>query len=169
METDNRIFKQEKNSFFKTKSLGLLYIFYFTEGDRYKLRKEIGKAIDEYKADDFIRIYIKYVCFPEESLEEEIYKPDKIILTEEDTKSLSYDELNQFSEIYIADGKVNIDQPKNKGENNIEYLHRLLFLEDLKEKELSDTFKNTGSDILRAANFSKNLQSQIYSLKTSCL
>lgn len=182
MKIEKKTFKQKKSSYFTTKAFGPLYIFNFTIGDQVKLSEEMEKTIDEYKPEDFIRIFIKYVCYPEQSLKEELYKPDQKILTEEDTNSLEYDELNQFSGLYIkdneylyreeterkkkeADGKTvikfeygDVKHPQNENENNIDYLHRLLTLE---EKKLLDTFKNIANSISSVTNFSKNLQSQI--------
>lgn len=175
-----KLLKQEAYACIET-SLGELCVFGISAKGQTELQKNLDSSLEDCLPADFIRNLCVYVCFPKDSLKEEKYKPDNPVLTIEDVKNLTEDELERIAGIYIDNSEylfkklefkkkndkgeiVNyreyneIEHPRNEEETNISYLYRLSVLEiEERKKQMEDLFKSVSG----LGNFSSALTDSI--------
>jgi DNA-binding ferritin-like protein len=162
-------------------TIGELCVFCITGGDQEELHKELGKPINECEPMDFVRKFIRHICFLKSSLKEGKYKPDKPLLTNDDISSLTENELEAIAKLYIEHNEylfkktiwekkqddkgetVNyieygeIEYPRHENENYTQYLTRLSIKEEEKlRKQMEEMLKGLKS-------FSDSLKNSIKS------
>jgi len=175
------VLPRAKDVFFDTEKLGRLYIFTVVLADEKGLYKEIGKSIEKVSPLQYIKTLVKYVCHPEEKLEEGKYRPKQATLSNDDISLISESELEDFAEKYITKNGLNrkwvskpgkseegvnlvtfelgeVEYPRNEGEKWVDYLHRLAVIE---EKRISESFEKIAKQFAGIGSFSKKLQEQI--------
>jgi hypothetical protein len=154
-------------------SIGLLSIFSIGVGRESKLLKSLVSSIKKTEPKEYIKKLIAYVCFPQVDLKDGKFKPDKPILSLIDIDRLSNQELEEIAKKYVLSNEYlykddefrteadingqdlrcisyeNIEYPKKDEESFIEYLHRLLCLEQDRQKERMSTIQLSVSDIYR--------------------
>lgn len=140
-------------------SMGRLCLFDYSVKDVEMHRELLGGNIEACSSGDYVRALIKFVCFPESELREGRYKPKSPILTDEDVRRLSDDDLDIIAvEIiknyrYLCEENVSIVQravdgqdvthselgdikyPKKPGESNVDYLYRVSVLYEKEQAE----------------------------------
>jgi len=161
-----KLLKHEAYACIET-SIGELCVFSINMKGQTELHKKLGTSLENCTPEDFLRDFCVFVCFPQESLKEDKYKPDSPVLTDEDVSKLTEGELDKIAGIYIENneylfkklefkkkknekgetvncGEYNeIEHPRNEGESNTSYLYRLSILEMEKHKrQLEDMFKS---------------------------
>lgn len=161
--------------------LGRLVVFDINMRDYLQLTKQVGGSASKSNANDYARHLIPFVCFRKDELSEEGGKPSEPTITLEEADSLSEDELDNFSQIYIDSSdhllreSTQVTKKSEKGENVIRqeygkviypreegerYTHWLFRLMVKREEkwasQLADTFKGI-------TNFSSKLNDQIKS------
>lgn len=177
----SKLLKQKAYACIQT-SLGELCVFGINSKNQTDLQKDLETPIKNCLPADFIRNLCVYICFPKGSLKEEKYKPDNPVLTIENVKKLTEDELEKIAGIYIDNneylfktlefkkkkndkgeivnyGEYNeIEHPRNEEETNISYLYRLSVLEiEKRKKRMEDMFKSVSG----LGNFSSALTDSI--------
>ncbi len=154
--------KQEPHGCITT-AIGEICVFCITGGGEEKLYKELGKSISECEPMDFVKKFIRHICFPKSSLKEGKYKPEKPLLTNEDISSLTKDDIEAIAKLYVEkseylfkklvwktktddEGKLvqyseygEIEYPQNQNENYVQYLTRLYIKEEEKRKKQMET------------------------------
>ncbi|WP_404396219.1 hypothetical protein [Pseudoalteromonas phenolica] len=159
-------------------SLGTLFLFSISVGNQSSLLKALSSSVAEAEPREYVKNLFKFVCYPENSLKEGIYKPDEPVLTREDIESLTEKELEDIAEAYIQDNEYlfkkrefkkknnekgeevhyseysDILHPKNDDEDNIQYLHRLACLEQENQRE---RMKSIFDSMPKLGSFSKSL------------
>lgn len=176
-----KLLKQEAYACIET-SLGELCVFGINAKGQTELQKNLDSSLEDCLPADFIRNLCVYVCFPKDSLKEEKYKPDNPVLTIEDVKNLTEDELERIAGTYLDNseylfkklefkkkkndkgetvnyGEYNeIEHPRNEEETNIFYLYRLSVLEiEKRKKQMEGLFKSVSG----LGNFSSALTDSI--------
>ncbi len=153
MKIDLNKLRPKKKVYFYTNTLGKLYVFFLSGADLQNLRQDFPEGIEKADPKVLIRILIKYVCHPEDKLDEGEYKPSYPSLRDQQINEISEEELETFAEKYLQnneslfreyidnkkdeDGKEvisfelgEIKHPKRGDESYINYLHRLLVIQD---------------------------------------
>jgi len=156
-------------------NLGKLYVYSMTMGSQKELASALGKAIDKSDPHDFMRVLVKLVCYPAQSVGEENLKPDNVVLSQDDIEKLSEEDLELIAMKFL-DGsdylyresttkttpdpsggtrvsaeKGDIKYPQQEGETNVGYLHRLSGLEERRQEE----------DALRISNKFRHFSDQL--------
>lgn len=173
--------KLEKSSKVDT-SIGTVHIFSLTVGNQSKLTKELKAPIEKVLPTEYLLKLIPYICYTEESLQEEKYKPDSPVLEQKDIEKLSTQELELIADSFIKNNpylykarlnktKINdhgdkvyyseqgeIEHPQDDDESNTSYLHRLMCIN---EKNRIELFKKITSNIPNLSNFTSGLSTEI--------
>jgi hypothetical protein len=148
-------------------TLGKLYIYSMTVGAQKELTSALGKEIGKSESVEFMREFIKFICYPEHSVGEENLKPEKVVLNQNDAERLSEKDLENIAKEYLAANdylyresttkqspddatggtrlsieKGDIKYPQKEGETNVAYLHRLCGLEEQRREEDAIRFSN---------------------------
>ncbi|MFH1614493.1 MAG: hypothetical protein ABIG61_05360 [Planctomycetota bacterium] len=163
-------------------SIGKLCLITLCAGDQIKLLESLEQSLELCPAEVFVRKLMVYICYPEESLDSEGYKPESMILSDDDIEKLSTEEIEKFAEIYIKhedylyrktltkkrtdeDGKEviyfengEIEHPRNDNETFVQYLHRLYVLQ---EKKMKEQLSKMTKSIIGTARFSAGLSQNI--------
>lgn len=155
--------------------LGKVYIYSMTMGAQQELSSALGKEIDKSDPLDFMREFVKLVCYPEQSVDEEKLKPENVVLRQDDIEKLSVEDLELIATRYLDSNdylyresipktspdptggtrvsveKGDIKYPKHDTETKVAYLHRLSGLEDRRHLEASsrmiNKFKHFSDDL----------------------
>lgn len=163
-------------------TIGKLSLFFLSLKHSYILSTALRHADDEKKPLQCIKILITLVYYPKDTLENEKYKPEERVLNLVDVNKLSEEEIRNLAEIYIEnnsslykskktwvelndEGKEihhskyeGIKYSREKGESSINYLYRLLCLEDeRKQKQMKDMMDS----IPKLGGFSPELQKAV--------
>jgi len=163
-------------------AIGELCIFSITVGSQIELHKDIAKPIDDCEPTEFVRQLSRHICFPKESLREHKYKPDKPLLSATDVSSLTEEDLEAISKIYVENNEYlskklilktrqnekgetithgeygEIEYPKDKNETFTKYLTRLSAKHDEKQrKQMEEMF----GSISGLGSFSRTLGDSI--------
>ena len=165
-------------------TIGKLSLFFLSLKHSYILSNALMHADDESKPLQCIKILIALVCYPKDSLKDGKYKPEDRVLNLEDVNKLSEEEIKILAEVYIENnsslykskkswvelndkGKEihhskyeGIKYPKEENESSIDYLYRLLKLEDERQREQMNGMTNL---IPNLSSFSPNLQKAVVS------
>ncbi|MGO9620306.1 MAG: hypothetical protein ACLPT6_02735, partial [Desulfobaccales bacterium] len=163
-------------------TIGELCLFSISWGNQVEFRKQLGKSINEWDPAEFLRKYVRYVCFPKASLKEGKYKPDKPVLTDNEISSLTDDDLEKIAELYVVNNPYlfkelitktekndkgemvfsgeygDVEYPKNEDETYTQYLFRLFIKKDEKESKLVG---KTISSMIGLKTFSNGLGKSI--------
>lgn len=154
MDDIRKIFRKRPIASIQT-SLGIVYVYPLTLGDKEKLKKNLGKAIESCNSKEFVKNLFVFTCFPEESvLDEEKLKPENPVFTLEKISKLADPELEEIAKAYVVnnewgftkqrdeEGKEitylesgEILQPQNSDENSIDYLFRLFSIFEEQEQK----------------------------------
>jgi len=163
-------------------TIGELCVFTIAIGGIVALKKELGKPLKECEPVDFIKHFIRYICFPKSSLKDGVCPSKDSKLSNEQVSLLKEVDHEAIAEIYIknneylfkkfsfkerkaVDGKLSyfkefneIKYARNENETFKQYLLRLLINEEEdKEKELEKAL----SSMIGANIFSKTLNEDI--------
>ena len=165
-------------------TIGKLSLFFLSLKHSYILSTALRHMDDERKPLQCIKILITLVCYPKDSLKNGKYKPEERVLNLEDVDKLSEEEIKNLAEIYIEnnsslykdkiswielndEGKEihyskyeGIKYPKEEKESSIDYLYKLLKLEDERQREQMNSMFNL---IPKLSSFSPNLQTAVVS------
>lgn len=161
-------------------SIGEILLFKLSVGDTSNIIDELKNKIQNSTADEYIKIFIKYVCYKKEDLADYVLKPDKPLLTDTDINKFSVTDIENIAKTYIENNEYlfrkakfetndsdsnirisrliygDIEYPKMETESYKDYLFRLQINQ---RKKLEESLKNSIGDI---SNFSKNLQKNIF-------
>lgn len=163
-------------------SIGKLAVYAPSHKDTTELGSSCGSSIDSCEPIEFARRLLTYICYPTEALSEDESKPDSPKLARQDVDRLTEDEVDKIAGLYLeheeylyrklvretktdsGDKPVTsasygeIEHPRNPGESNIQYLHRLHVLQDAAFKRQMESLTKS---ILSGAKFSSDLSKKI--------
>lgn len=163
-------------------SIGRLAIFSISYKHMRELTESLGNKVDSCEPVEFLKRLLLYICYPEKELGEDKNKPDEAILSNDEINKLSEDELEKIAKLhlehesylykdqvrktktiengkkatYFEDGEI--IHPKEGGEDDIQYLHRLY---KIKEKEDNEEMKRMRERLLGSAHFSDSVSKSI--------
>ncbi|WP_444957612.1 hypothetical protein [Microbulbifer sp. ZKSA002] len=175
--------------FFKTQlgpaietSIGTLCLFSISTGEDISRAEMLESADLEGNATEYLKSLLIFVCFPQESLLEGGYKPDKPVLTQEKIEKLPENELDHLAKVYVqhneylfkkseygkernSEGEVvrrhkftEVLHPKEDDESYIEYLYRLHLLW---VEKIHEDFQRKLDSLPTFSGFSEALTSSI--------
>ncbi|WP_201528470.1 hypothetical protein [Psychrobacter frigidicola] len=151
-------------------------------GNSEALSVSLKKPVEGNVSLESIKKLIIYTCYPEHSLKDGKYKPASPVLTIDEVSKLSEDEIESIAKTYLEkngslykdrktwtetdeeDKKIHhskyegIKYPKEEEESYIEYLYRLLCLED---ERMKNRMKDMMDSIPKLGGFSPNLQKAV--------
>lgn len=163
-------------------SIGLMTLFPVTVGDQEEIRKTLGHPIKESSPIEYLKVLLSYILYPKDVLDEKGLRPKKEDHVETSVEKLSNPDLENIAKVYIdnnvylykgreweveesesGEGKVKSDHskikyPRKEGESSIDYLHRLVCLE---EHEQEERLKQLAASLPNLSNFSKGLSTEI--------
>ena len=160
-------------------SIGRLAIYSITFGNLTKLMGTLNGPLSACDPTDFVKRWALYVCHLAETLDKDETRPNDVSLTQDDVDKLNENDLNDISGTFIdyeegqhrklmeatknaegnpalADGEV--EHPKEDGESNIQYFHRLKVLQEEQQREQMEAATKA---ILGSAHFSQSLSQNI--------
>ncbi|MGE4157861.1 MAG: hypothetical protein AB7F75_02060 [Planctomycetota bacterium] len=156
-------------------AIGRLAVFSISLGHNLKLLETLGGDLASCDPVHFLKKLLLYICYPADALGEGQTKPDEIALSADDVEKLPDEQIDKIAGLYVEhepylyrkrasetktaeDGKQvlsvgygEIEHPKEDGENNAQYLHRLYVIQEKKQKEEMARFSKS---ILGTAQFS---------------
>lgn len=155
----SKILKQRPIDVINT-ALGRLFVYPMTFGGQEELRSVLVKEIDKTEPHEFMKELIRFICYPENSaVGEENLKPENIVLTQQDVKLLTDEDLEVIASTYLGGSdylyresttktspaqsggtrvsieKEGIKYPQRDNETKVEYLHRLCGIDERKRQE----------------------------------
>ena len=164
-------------------SIGELCCFPLSIKDLSMLDQALPGGLKDSALEDFVRAFMQLVCFPEDSLKGDKFKPDKSVLKQADVQRLTASDLESFAQIYVENNpcfcnkqepklakdsegnavktsyESEVECPRADGESCVSYLHRLTVVERSKRmdhlKNISKSFGNFSGGL--AESLRKNL------------
>tara|TARA_R110002012_G_scaffold244889_2_gene419866 strand:+ start:279 stop:1397 length:1119 start_codon:yes stop_codon:yes gene_type:complete len=130
-------------------SIGQLSLFSLKVGTTRDLRKSFPDSISEAKPNDYVKTLFTYLYYPSDELKEGKYRPDNRVLSLSDIEELAVTDLANLADTFLqhhkylyVDGDTDdIKHPRGTDESTIEYIHRLLSLQDEQyRKKLESAF-----------------------------
>lgn len=159
-----------------------MHMFSLTFGNHSNLISDLNGPIESADPTEYIKKLIPYICYPTESLQENKYRPNFPVLSENNVERLSNADLESIAALFVKENpylykeqinksKINekgdtvaysefgdVKYPKNDNENNVCYLHRLLCIN---EKHRIEVLKSIASRMPNISSFTSGLSSDI--------
>lgn len=150
-----------------TTSLGELCVFPLIVRDMMALESEFGRPVSEVGKEVYLRSYLRFTCYPKESLTSGKFKPEKPVLSPDDVEQLTHEEIDAlaglicghekqlWSELVLdqkedGEGKTILSSrtgervhEKGPDESDSDFLFRLLTLQDEKMRSRRERLLGT--------------------------
>ncbi|MDI6449136.1 hypothetical protein, partial [Anaerobaca lacustris] len=177
----NPLFSPKPIGFYDS-SIGRLAIYAISHGHHTKLVESLGGTLSTCNPRDFFKRIVPYVCWPAEKLDGDQTKPNAVAVMPDDVDKLTDADLDGIAGRYVesqdylyrkhvtetkkdAEGRSvlstdygKVEHPRQEGESNIHYLHRLMVLEEDRRREQMKTLTKT---LLGPTHFSQALSQSI--------
>lgn len=134
-------------------SIGQLSLFSLKLGTTRDLRKSFPDSVSEANPNDYVKTLFTYLYYPSDELKEGKYRPDNRVLSLSDIEGLADADLTNLADTFLqhhqylyTDGDTDdIKHPRVVDESTIEYIHRLLSLQDEQNRKNLESAFSIGS------------------------